>query len=129
MKKMIIGLATLVSLQSYALVCSSLEGEDKQLILYKKNNVQEGIILNKGKISSFMIGKMKIDLLSDKGPEYTLFDENGEKLNVTVSYDSLPSNHSGSCRARVCPSNGYNDIFQVKAKLSYGESVEYFECL
>ena len=120
MKKMIIGMTFLLTLNTYALECTSNEDPDKKLFLNAKGKFQEAIIVT-NKIESILVGK-KTSFKSG----HTLFNESGEKVNLHVSYN-LPTHH---CRARWCPPNA-GDLTKPKstAKLEIGEDVEYFDCL
>ncbi len=121
MKKIMIGMTFLLTLNSYALECASNEDPNKKLFLNTKGKFHEAIIVTE-KIASILVGK-KTKLL---GNSYVLFNESGEKVKLNVSYN-MPSNH---CRARWCPSTG-DDLFKPTStgKLEIGEEVEYFDCL
>ncbi|MEE3080377.1 MAG: hypothetical protein VX341_13645 [Bdellovibrionota bacterium] len=121
MKKIMIGMAFLLTLNSYALECVSNEDPNKKLFLNTKGMFQEAIIVT-NKIVSILVGK-KTDYL---GSSYVLFNESGEKVKLNISYNRL-SHH---CRARLCPSNG-DDLLKPESigKLEIGEEVEYFDCL
>lgn len=121
MRKIMIGMTFILTLNSYALECASNEDPNKKLFLNTKGKFHEAIIVTY-KIVSILVGK-KTDFV---GSSYVLFNESGEKAEFNVSYNR-PSHH---CRARWCPSTG-DDLFKPKStgKLEIGEEVEYFDCL
>jgi hypothetical protein len=124
MKKALVFLSMIISMNSFALICTSEDNPAKKLKLNKSNyEFVTGEVYIRTFISVFAGTYEYKNYLED---EYTLFDQKGKKHTLTVKKE-LQINH---CRARVCPGDDLLGPKDAIGKLSVeGEEDEYFTCI
>lgn len=121
MKKTLILISLLMSVNAFALICESENNPAEKLKLtVESTNLVVGELLNQTTKNLF-VGKVEIDFFS--GDSYKLYDQTGQEFSFFVKKE-LVINH---CRARVCPNPG--PIGPNLGKLSSeGHDDEYFKC-